>query len=395
MDLFNLVGSASSRLAMAAVALLWLTAAATTADFAEPWARDDRALVVDAYEYNEIDWSALAGDKKIAGFIGKASDGLPPAYRCDGDADQMAMCRLNWKRYSLSKELFRTRRTMAKSLGLEWGAYHLGRPGNPVEQADHFIRFANPAPDDLVALDIEGNDPSKWMSLEDAERFAQEIKRRLGRFPVLYTNGSTAAYIADHSELYPLLSRLPLWYARYTSEIGDHFPAGNWRNYALWQFASQTNCNDSACPYRVPGTGNDIDVSVAAMDTDQLRAAWPFDAPLDVTDTMIADAAQKRDELASADQPGPDGNADPHVPIPFPRVLALLLTHDDATTALGYAGLHTTIVERASDAFSALVGGSEHPTQREIEAAMARLPVASKGSEETSDEAARVQATVD
>ena len=83
---------------------------------------------------------------------------------------------------------------MAKALGLKWGAYHLGRPGNPVDQANNFIDFAQPADDDLVALDIEEDDPAQWMSLADAEEFARHIQRRIGRFPILYTNGATAPH---------------------------------------------------------------------------------------------------------------------------------------------------------------------------------------------------------
>ncbi len=49
-----------------------------TSDFRKPWLRLDRALVIDAYEYNPIDWAALASDKRVVGFIAKASDGLPP-----------------------------------------------------------------------------------------------------------------------------------------------------------------------------------------------------------------------------------------------------------------------------------------------------------------------------
>jgi hypothetical protein len=105
---------------------------------------------------------------------------------------------------------------------------------------------------------------------------------------VLYTNGTTAQYIADNREKYPLLSRLPLWYARYKPEIGIHFPKGNWQGYALWQFSSQANCNDRSCPYRVPGTPNNIDVNVASMNVDELRKAWPFGGLLDVPVEMIA-----------------------------------------------------------------------------------------------------------
>jgi len=260
----------------------------TATDFSEPWKRLDRALVIDAYEYNPIDWQELVSDKRIVGFINKASDGLPPAYRCTGDAAEKRLCKTLWRRHAVAQELFQTRRTLAKALGLKWGAYHLGRPGNPLDQAKNFLDFAKPAPDDLMAIDIEDDDPEKWMSLTDAEIFAAEIQRRTGRYPILYTNGKTAKHIADNRFGYPLLSRLPLWYARYKSEIGMHFPKGNWESYALWQFSAQANCNAKACPYRVGGTKYDIDVNVATVDADALRKAWPFGGLVGMPVDLIA-----------------------------------------------------------------------------------------------------------
>ncbi|WP_246666013.1 GH25 family lysozyme [Aquamicrobium sp. LC103] len=265
-----------------------MAATAFASDFSAPWNRRDRAIVIDAYENNPIDWTKLATDKRITGFINKGSDGLPPPYRCEGNETEQRLCKALWLRYAVAKELFHTRKAMAKSLGLEWGAYHLGRPGNPIDQANHFIDFAQPGPDDLIAIDIEDNDPEKWISLEDAEEFARHIQRRLGRFPVLYTNGSTAQFIADNRAKYPLLSRLPLWYARYKPEIGLHFPKGNWDSYALWQFSSKANCDDRKCPYRVPGTQNDIDVNVASMDAESLREAWPFGGLIEARDLLVA-----------------------------------------------------------------------------------------------------------
>ena len=244
-------GSSSiRRLALAALAVVAgaTLAQAQASDFAEPWKNPDRALVVDAYEYNPIDWSELAKDKRVVGFIAKSSDGLPPSYRCAGDEIEQRLCRALWKRHAVARELFHTRKTVAKALGLEWGAYHLARPGNPIEQANNFLDFAEPGPDDLMALDIEGIDGDKWMSLSDAEAFVAHIQRRTGRYPVLYTNGVTAKHIAYHRSRYPLLSRLQLWYARYTPEIGMHFPKGNWDSFALWQFSSSANCNRRACP---------------------------------------------------------------------------------------------------------------------------------------------------
>ena len=87
---------------------------------------------------------------------------------------------------------------------------------------------------------------------------------------MLYTNGKTAQHIADNRYKYRLLSRLPLWYARYKPDIDVHFPMGNWEGYALWQFSAQANCGRLRCPYRVAGTPNDIDVNVTTL-TRELR----------------------------------------------------------------------------------------------------------------------------
>jgi len=265
-----------------------LTPAAQASDFSEPWKNADRALVIDAYEYNSIDWAQLATDKRIVGFINKASDGLPPPYFCSGDEAEVRLCKTLWKRHAVTRELFQTRKVVAKALGLKWGAYHLARPGNPAEQANNFIDFAEPGPDDLLALDLEGNDPTQWMSLEDAEEFVRQVHRRIGRFPVLYTNGKTAQYIADNRYKYRLLSRLPLWYARYKPDIDVHFPMGNWQSYALWQFSAQANCGRLHCPYRVAGTPNDIDVNVAPMDAASLRQQWAFGGLIDVPADYLA-----------------------------------------------------------------------------------------------------------
>lgn len=286
--------------ALGALLALHLSPAAAS-DFSEPWKNPDRALVIDAYEYNPIDWEKLVTDKRIVGFINKASDGLAPAYSCKGTETEVKLCKALWKRHAVARELYQTRRSMAKALGLKWGAYHLARPGNPAAQADNFVDFAQPEPDDLVAIDIEDNDPQKWMSLEDSEEFVKQIKRRIGRYPILYTNGSTAKHIAENRDKYPLLSRLPLWYARYKPEISVHFPKGNWQTYAIWQFAAQANCNSKKCPYRVPGTPIDIDVNVASMNADELRKTWPFGKLLDVPVDLIAKAPAAGKTAANGD----------------------------------------------------------------------------------------------
>ncbi|WP_454857153.1 glycoside hydrolase family 25 protein [Rhizobium binxianense] len=247
-----------------------------TARDVSPWKNADNALVVDAYEMNAIDWDALLKDRRVAAFISKASDGLPESFSCDGDhrGDTFAHCKTMWRKYAVSRELYNTRRMIARQNGLLWGAYHLARPGNPVDQANHFLDYADPGPDDLMILDVEGLDDSQFMSLEDAQIFVGHIRARTGRYPILYTNHDTARYIAAYRRDYPVLSRLPLWYARYKPDIRRVFPLGNWSSYFLWQFSSAVNCSERRCPYRLAGTLTDIDVNVASMTKEELRQVW-------------------------------------------------------------------------------------------------------------------------
>ena len=113
--------------AAAAVAAGFATLSAQASDFSQPWLDSERALVVDAYEYNPIDWQKLATDPRIVGFINKASDGLAPPYACSGTDTELRLCKALFKRHAVARELFQTRRTVAKALGLKWGAYHLAR----------------------------------------------------------------------------------------------------------------------------------------------------------------------------------------------------------------------------------------------------------------------------
>ncbi|QRM56837.1 hypothetical protein F3Y30_08225 [Sinorhizobium sp. BG8] len=244
----------------------------------EPWKKPDNAIVIDAYELNAIDWDAMLTDKRIVGFISKASDGLPESFSCKGDhsGDTFAHCKTMWRKYAVSRELYETRRLVARANGLLWGAYHLGRPGNPVDQANHFLDYASPRADEMMVLDIEAIDPERFMSLEDAQIFAGHVKARTGRYPVLYTNHTTARHIAANRDKYTILSRLPLWYARYKPGIKGVFPLGNWDNYALWQFSASPNCSKRRCPYRVKGALSDIDVNVASMSAAALRKIWAF-----------------------------------------------------------------------------------------------------------------------
>lgn len=262
---------------LACIVIIATYATSFASDFNYAWRNKQKALVIDAYEKNPIDWQKMVTDKRIRAFIGKSSDGLQSPWSCSGNATQQKICKKSFQNYFMKQQLYHTRKTLAKALGLKWGAYHLGRPGNPVAQANHFLQFASPEKDELIALDIEHDDPKKWISFKDAEIFARQIYKRIGRYPVLYTNHHTAQRIAARRDEFPLLSRLQLWYARFKGDIRGAFPMGNWDSYTLWQFSAHPNCNKRRCLYRVPGTEPNIDVNVSTLTIEEFDKAWPFD----------------------------------------------------------------------------------------------------------------------
>ena len=353
-------------------ALLALGFTAGHAAEREPWKTRTNAIVIDAYELNEIDWDAMMTDRRIAGFISKASDGLPESFSCKGDhrGDTVAHCKTMWRKYAVSRELYDTRRKLARMHGLLWGAYHLARPGNPVEQANHFLDYATPADDEMMVLDIEGIDPERFMSLDDAQVFAGHVKTRTGRYPVLYTNHITARHIAANRDRYRILSRLPLWYARYKPDIRGVFPMGNWESYALWQFSAGANCNKKRCPYRVKGALHDIDVNVVPMSRKALAKTWAFGDLLperpaeDLDQTLTASIGEKqparsRDIVSSVQAQSAVGLAGAAIAtldmattasVPGGFVVAPIATHGTARVDVGIAAAQSGHLSLATDA---------------------------------------------
>ena len=62
------------------------------------------------------------------------------------------------------------------------------------------------------------------MSLADAEEFARHIKRRTGRYPLLYTNGSTVKFIPESAKTIRSLLKLNPRDARYKPGHCRAFP---------------------------------------------------------------------------------------------------------------------------------------------------------------------------
>lgn len=220
--------------------------------FQEPWKDDRTAIVLDPFEGNSIDWEQLSTDQRVVGMIHRATIG-----------------------YRVDKEYF-NRKYEAKNRGYKWGSYHVGRPGDPIKQADFYLKTIKVPEDEILALDLESLDSSKSMSLEDACLFIKHIKEKTGRYPLVYGNRLVINAITELYGNDEIFSKTPLWYARFKRTISD-FPLGTWDSYTFWQFSSEINCKPTetgSCLYLVPGTQTDMDINVYNGSVDDLRKNW-------------------------------------------------------------------------------------------------------------------------
>jgi GH25 family lysozyme M1 (1,4-beta-N-acetylmuramidase) len=115
------------------------------------------------------------------------------------------------------------RKIEAKKRGYKWGAYHFGKPGDPIKQADFFLNTVKPADDDLIALDLESEDASKHMSFDEARVFINRIKQETGRYPFVYANNEVTKAISDKYGADDIFAKTRLWYARFKRNVAD-FP---------------------------------------------------------------------------------------------------------------------------------------------------------------------------
>jgi GH25 family lysozyme M1 (1,4-beta-N-acetylmuramidase) len=218
--------------------------------FNKPWNNPTTMIVIDAYQGNSIDWNKMSEDKRMVGVIHRSSIGLT--------VDTM----------------YESRRTIAKQRGYLWGAYHLGKSGNAVEQAKVFLKtIGNPA-EVLMILDLEDTSNSGMMNIEGAKQFMSYVQQQTGKLPVVYANHNVTKALNASVAGNPLFKDSRLWYARFRTNIPD-FPAGVWPSYFLWQFSSEINCTTTgSCLYNVPGTKFDMDVNVFYGSKAALEYQW-------------------------------------------------------------------------------------------------------------------------
>ncbi|MCI5054642.1 MAG: glycoside hydrolase family 25 protein [Flavobacteriales bacterium] len=216
----------------------------------EPWLMPNKAFVADIYHGNEINLDSMVTDTNLIGVIHKVSEGL----RAD--------------------TLYHKRSEEAKDYELLWGSYHLGRPGDPIEQAEFYLSLVGCDSNQLLALDLEDTDSNRFMSLENARKFVLHIKEETGKHPFLYCNHKVLEEISNEYAEDSVFAACPLWYARFRKDI-PNFENDVWDDYTLWQFSSEINCTPSAtCLYDIPGTAFDVDINIFNGEKDSIISNW-------------------------------------------------------------------------------------------------------------------------
>jgi GH25 family lysozyme M1 (1,4-beta-N-acetylmuramidase) len=145
----------------------------------------------------------------------------------------------------------------AGAAGIARGAYHYARPRYPLSSAtgdaDTFVaaldhagaRWSELGP----VLDLEesgGLSPSALVAW--VQRWLDEVQRRTGRIPVIYTaRWVWRSYLGMTTQL----RTYPLWVEEYASALGP-LP-GSWTRWRLWQYTAKG---------QVPGIPAPVDLSV-------------------------------------------------------------------------------------------------------------------------------------
>lgn len=215
-----------------------------------PWKDQDKCIVIDAYEQNSMNWDQMATDKRLIGIIHRSSIGLVVDKR------------------------YKERKRLAVEKGYLWGAYHLGKRGNTILQADLFLSLIGNDFNTMMALDLEDTSNASMMTIDEAVVFMNYVYEKTGRICVVYANHSVTVALNSKLKNNFLFQNSKLWYARFKSKVSD-FPVGIWKNYFLWQFSSEINCQQTgSCLYNVPGTSSDMDINVFFGSVEQLKARW-------------------------------------------------------------------------------------------------------------------------
>ncbi len=218
----------------------------------EAWKMDTSSIVINCYGPNEINFAKVITDDKVGGVIQKATEGL-----------------------DYYDEKYAQRKKEVLYHNLLFGAYHVGRDGDPIAQAEFFLKKVGDFSDVLLVLNLESDEPD-YMNMENAQKFIYHVHKKTGKYPVVYVNHKVFDDIVEHYDQNSLFANCLIWYERLMKDLPlTQVKNSVWQRYFLWQFASKINCEEkNICYYTVPGTKKNIGLSVFPSDRLTLEYVW-------------------------------------------------------------------------------------------------------------------------
>ena len=131
---------------------------------------------------------------------------------------------------------------LAKSKGRLLGVYHYAGGGDPVAEADFFLKnIEGYIHEAVLALDWEAGQNASWGDSSWCRRFVNRVHEKTGVWCLIYVQASAVQQVANCA------NDCPLWLAGYPTDNADwNVPAFNystspWPTYTLWQFTSGGN----------------------------------------------------------------------------------------------------------------------------------------------------------
>ena len=131
---------------------------------------------------------------------------------------------------------------LAKSKGRLLGVYHYAGGGDPIAEADFFLKnIEGYIHEAVLALDWEAGQNASWGDSSWCRRFVNRVHEKTGVWCLIYVQASAVQQVANCA------NDCPLWLAGYPTDAASwDVPAFNystspWPTYTLWQFTSGGN----------------------------------------------------------------------------------------------------------------------------------------------------------
>jgi lysozyme len=209
-----------------------------------------KAMGIDVSRFQgPIDWPTVAGSGIGFAFVqasrGSGADCTVKPAQCGPDP------------------YFATNRLAAESAGIRVGAYHRAFAGgataadaraDALAEANIFIAAVSSLQHGELIPVLDAESPFTGMTSSTLRTwirvFVKRVTKKLGRKPMIYTNGSSWSATGNTTEF--AKARYPLWVAEW-GVSRPSVPASNWagRGYSVWQYTSSGS---------VPGISGRVDM---------------------------------------------------------------------------------------------------------------------------------------